>query len=299
MLKTLLAVARVNFLSLTLVCVGVAATAAWQAGTPLNIPHLALIFIMALCAHISVNAFNEFFDFRSGLDFLTQRTPFSGGSGELVARPNGIYLALTLAIVTIVAVVGIGIYFAWQIGWSLLWIGLPGVILIYTYTQHINRWPLACLLAPGVGFGLMMTLGAFWVLHGQVTAGALSLALILTLVVSDLLLLNQFPDVTADTQVGRRHFPIVIGRQHSAKLFALLWIASYGILLAAILQYWLPIQTLLALASIPLLIKMLIGVLRHADEPQLLIPYMALNVLLCHIYPLLLIAGLVWSRLTL
>jgi len=42
-------------------------------------------FVGALFAHISANVFNEYFDFKSGIDLNTQRTPFSGGSGILPA----------------------------------------------------------------------------------------------------------------------------------------------------------------------------------------------------------------------
>jgi len=34
--------------------------------------------------------------------------------------------------------------------------------------------------------------------------------------VSDLLLLNQFPDAAADERVGRKHIPILIGRRASS-----------------------------------------------------------------------------------
>ena len=47
-----------------------------------------LILIGALAAHVSVNALNEYFDFRSGLDLKTTRTPFSGGSGALPNNPS-------------------------------------------------------------------------------------------------------------------------------------------------------------------------------------------------------------------
>jgi 1,4-dihydroxy-2-naphthoate octaprenyltransferase len=38
--------------------------------------------------HGAVNAFNEYEDIKSGLDFKTQRTPFSGGSGTIVPVPE-------------------------------------------------------------------------------------------------------------------------------------------------------------------------------------------------------------------
>jgi len=36
------------------------------------------------------------------------------------------------------------------------------------------------------------------------------------LLVSDLLLLNQFPDVEADRTVGRKHLPILLGRKNQS-----------------------------------------------------------------------------------
>ena len=57
----------------------------------------------------------------------------------------------------------------------------------------------------------------------------------------------------------------------------------------------LPWQSLLGLLSLPLLLKILPGIFRLADKPRELAPYLGLNVLLCHLYPLLLSAGLYWA----
>lgn len=295
MLKQLCGVARINFLSLTLVCIALAAGASWQAGHVLLPGKLALVTVVGLCAHLSVNAFNEYFDFKSGLDFLTERTPFSGGSGTLVQYPAAGTAALALAIVSLMLTIGGGLYLSYQLHWQPLVLGVPGVVLIYAYTQYVNRWPLLCLLAPGLGFGVFMTLGAYWVLAGSISAGAWVLAVIMLLLVSNLLLLNQFPDADADRSVGRRHLPIVIGRRHSASVYTLLLLLSYLLLLAAVAGGILPWQCLLALLSVPLVIKLLPGLFRYADKPKQLTPYLGLNVLLCHFYPLLLLAGLLWA----
>ncbi|KUM53103.1 prenyltransferase [Rheinheimera sp. EpRS3] len=295
MLKQLCGVARINFLSLTLVCIALAAGASWQAGFVLHYATLALVTAVGLCAHLSVNAFNEYFDFKSGLDFLTERTPFSGGSGTLVRYPMASTAALTLAIVSLLLTIGGGLYLSYQLNWRPLMLGIPGVVLIYTYTQYVNRWPLLCLLAPGIGFGVFMILGSYWVLAGSVSAAAWVLAVIMLLLVSNLLLLNQFPDADADRRVGRRHLPIVIGRRRSASVYTLLLLLSYLVLLAAVAGGILPRQCLLALLSLPLLIKLLPGLFRYADKPKQLTPYLGLNALLCHLYPLLLLAGLIWA----
>ncbi len=295
MLKQLWGVARVNFLSLTLVCIALAAGASWQAGYLFSPGLLTLVAAIGLCAHISVNALNEYLDFKSGLDFLTNRTPFSGGSGTLVTNPGAANLALMLAIVSLLLLIGGGLYLSYQLNWQPLLIGIPGVLLIYGYTRYVNRWPLLCLLAPGIGFGIFMTLGSYWVLAGNVSTAAWLLAFIVTLLVSNLLLLNQFPDVDADRQVGRRHLPIVIGRRHSVSVYTLLLLLSYLLLLAGVISNILPWQCLLGLLTLGLVAKLLPGLFRFADKPQQLQHYLGLNVLLCHLYPILLLAGLLWA----
>ncbi len=46
-----------------------------------------LALLGLLLAHVSVNVLNDYFDYRSGVDLKTQRTPFSGGSG-ILPPPN-------------------------------------------------------------------------------------------------------------------------------------------------------------------------------------------------------------------
>ncbi|HUU74420.1 MAG TPA: hypothetical protein VMW70_17470, partial [Burkholderiales bacterium] len=72
--KTLLRAARLPFLVLTPVSIflGYAASAATSGG--IDFTEAMLVFLGAVAAHISVNTFNEYFDFRSGLDATTSKT---------------------------------------------------------------------------------------------------------------------------------------------------------------------------------------------------------------------------------
>lgn len=295
MLKVLLGVSRWNFLSLTLITVALAAVTARFQGAEIAPLQFSLVLLLALCAHISVNAFNEYFDFRSGLDLLTNRTPFSGGSGTLVQQPAYAKAALVLAVVTLLIVIGIGLYLTWQLGLQALWIGIPGVFLVYAYTQYLQLWPFWCLLAPGVGFGVLMFLGAIWALGAQLTAGSAVIALILLLLCSNLLLLNQFPDIEADRQVGRRHVPIVLGLARSAVLFAAFYLVVYLLLSAVVWLGILPLSCLSVLLTLPVFLllwhKLSTAIRQNTD----LVPALALNVLLVHLCPLLLLLALYWS----
>nr|WP_256473614.1 prenyltransferase [Aliidiomarina quisquiliarum] len=276
-------------------CVLLALAYSLAAGVSVQLLPFIVVSVIALAAHASVNAFNEYFDFRSGLDFLTPKTPFSGGSGTLIRAPEKARWALTFAWITLGLVVLGGLFLVSEHGWPLLWIGVPGVIIIYSYTQYINRLPIICLVAPGIGFGLLMTLGAIWVFQGSLNIGAWALAIVVSLLVSNLLLLNQFPDADADRKVGRRTLPIVLGKERSAVVFALQYGLAMALHLIAIAVAWLPAPTIIALLSLPILIKLVPGVYNNKGSVIKLTPFLGLNVIFIHLYLLLLVAGLIWA----
>ena len=50
----------------------------------------------------------------------------------------------------------IGLYFISGHGTLIVPVGIVGIAIILTYTRWINRWPLLCLVAPGLGFGFVV-----------------------------------------------------------------------------------------------------------------------------------------------
>jgi len=283
---------RLPFLILTPVCVMLgAATADWS-GNPLNFYYLALALIGALGAHISVNALNEYHDFESGLDFNTEPTPFSGGSGTLPKNPEKSHVALITGLGSLTLTTLIGVYFLYVSGLWLLPLGLLGVITIVAYTKWITKNPFLCLIAPGLGFGPFMVMGTDFVLSGGYSWTSFMASLVPFFLVSDLLLLNQFPDVEADRGAGRHHFPIAIGRRASVTLYVLFLVSTYATIVMGYLVGQLPVEGLLALASIVVAIPTVGGVARFADDIPRLIPYMGRNVVVIILTPVLLAIGL-------
>ncbi len=291
-LKPLLGPMRVPFLILTPACVllGVG-TAVWTSGH-VNLFYLAPIFIGAVCTHISVNAFNEYFDFKSGLDSRTTRTPFSGGSGTLPARPDLARPTLNIACITLAIGSLIGVYFLVVRGLVLLPLGLLGVFVIITYTTWWTRNPFLCLLAPGLGFGPLMVMGTDFVLTGRYSWIAFAASLLPFLLVSNLLLLNQFPDVEADRSIGRKHLPIVAGRRTSSLIYSAFLLLAYLAILSSAYLHYLPKASLLGLLTILIAVPTSINAFRHAEDIQKLVPFMGLNVLIIILTPTLVATGL-------
>lgn len=286
---------RAPFLVLTPVSIFVGASVAVYESYSINAGYLALALVGGLLAHIAVNVFNEYFDYRSGVDFRTVRTPFSGGSGILVEgllSPRRVYIAGLLCVVGIVAIGG---YFYYVHGALIIPLGILGLITVYFYTTHMTRSPLLCAIAPGLGFGPLMVMGTYFALTGTYSLAAGLASIVPGLLVSNLLLLNQFPDVEADASAARRHLPIVMGRKGSSDVYALLIVAAYTALIASAVSGVLPYLALLGLLTLPLGLVAVRGARRYYDQIERLVPIMARNVVLTLLLPVLMAIGLIVS----
>lgn len=282
---------RIPFLILTPACVLLGyGTAVWRCGQ-VSVSYLILILIGAISAHISVNAFNEYFDFRSGLDFKTERTPFSGGSGTLPQKPDMADYALMTAIVTFVITGLIGVFFLYIRGLLLLPIGIFGLLIVVTYTSWLtgNLW--LCLIAPGLGFGTLMVMGTDFVLTGEYSWTGLFASFVPFFLVSDLLLLNQFPDVEADQSIGRRHLPIVAGRKTSSFVYSAFLLLAYLSIVSGVYLEYLPKASLIGLATILIAVPASVGAFRCSDDVNNLVRYMGLNVIITILTPVLVAIG--------
>jgi 1,4-dihydroxy-2-naphthoate octaprenyltransferase len=286
--RTLLRSIRPPFLLMTLSSVFLGFATALASGARIDSLDAWLALLGALCAHISVNTFNEYFDFRSGLDTRTERTPFSGGSGALPDNPAAAGAVLGLAIIALGLTVLAGVYFIFRHGPLILPVGLLGVVIIITYTQWLNRYPLLCLLAPGVGFGPLMVVGTYFVLTGGYSPPALFVSLVPFFLASNLLLLNQYPDIDADAAVGRRHLPAAYGVEVSNAVYGGFAVAAGLTIIAAVELDYLPGIARTALLPLAAAFVAWSGAVRHARSVARLLPYLAMNALAAGLTPVVL-----------
>ena len=286
---------RPPFLLLTPVCIGLGvATAQFEQGS-INILYAILALIGGLAAHIGVNTFNEYFDYKSGLDLKTNKTPFSGGSGVLPANPDAANTALSIAIVSQVVLFAIGLYFVSIYGVDLIPLGLLGMIIVFAYTQWITRHPVICLIAPGLGVGPLMVIGTHFVLTGSYSLTALLASLVVFFLANNLLLLNQLPDIEPDRAVGRRHIPALYGAKFASRLYVIQLILSYFALVIAVLVGYLPMLSLVALITLFLAIPSAKGALYNWNNIEKLMPSMGMNVAVNLITPILIATGLIFQ----
>ena len=287
-LKAFFLATRPQFLVLSPVLTFLGTSIAWNDGA-FRLGYALLASVGLILVHISVNMLNDYFDYRSGLDLQTERTPFSGGSGVLPAAMLAPRQVLAVALGAFLLAVPIGIYFVIVSGWSLLPLVLAGALCIILYTPLTTRlvWPE---LVAGAGMGTLPILGMYFVQTGHYTAPAVMAAIPSGLLVHNLLLLNEFPDVEADRGAGRRNLPTVLGRARAGVLYSSFTLATYAYIIASVLAEAMPTFSLLSLLTIPLAVKAIRGCLR-ATTPGELVPALASNVMVVILTQLLLGIG--------
>jgi len=279
---------RPQFLLLSVVLAFLGTCMAWHDGS-FHLGHALLAFIGLLLCHISVNVLNDYFDYKSGIDLKTKRTPFSGGSGFLPTaslEPRNVFW---LGLVCFLLAVPIGIYFTLVIGWLLLPLLAIGTVCILLYTPFLTRlrWPE---WAPGVGLGALPVLGVYFIQIASYTLPAIVASIPSGILVHNLLLLNEFPDAEADKEAGRKTLPITMGKAKASVVYSALTVVVYLWIIGSVVAGLMPAFCLIALLTLPFAIKAIQGALKYQDTSKLM-SAMANNVLVVLLTQLLLGIG--------
>ncbi|MDA8126195.1 MAG: prenyltransferase [Deltaproteobacteria bacterium] len=298
-IKGIVTIIRVPFLILALILgvlgTGVAWYEARRFGAPFQGGYAVLATLGLLICHAAVNIFNEYFDCKSGLDYRTRRTPFSGGSGAVPSGLLTVRQALGVGIVCFALVIPIGIFFTVVKGWLLVPLLVLAALLIILYTPVILKmgypeW------SPGLGLGILPVLGAYFVHAGTYSASALIASLPSYFLVHNLLLLNEFPDVEADLTVRRRTLPIVLGKKGAACVFSFFTLAAYLWIAGAVAAAWMPVWTLLSFLTLPLALQVIRGAFRY-DDWEAFLPVLGKNVQLVLLTQALIAVGYILGGL--
>jgi 1,4-dihydroxy-2-naphthoate polyprenyltransferase len=215
------------------------------------------LFVWALLAavllHIGTNVVNEIYDVRKGIDSITSpRASHALLKGRLSERE-----AFTVAAIAFTGCVAIGIWLVAARGWPVAVFGVLGLIggLGYTappleYKFHALGPPLVFLL-----MGPLMVVGSYYVSSGTFTWSALVASLPVGLLVTAILHGNEWRDVSEDARAGISTLSIRVGRRFAHELYLTLVIGAYLVLALAVALGALPPLSMLAMLSLPLLVR--------------------------------------------
>jgi len=283
---------RPSFLLLPVVVAFLGTCIAWYDGF-VNIAYAFLAFMGLLFCHISVNVLNEYFDYKSGIDFETVKTPFSGGSGILPSALLNPKRVFWFGLASFLITIPIGVYFVIAAGWLLLPILIIGAICILFYTPIITKlgWPE---WSPGLGLGTLPILGFYYIQTATYTWPAVVASIPSGMLVYNLLLLNEFPDTEADKKAGRKTLPILMGKTRASRVYSVLTVIVYLWIVGGVVAGMMPTFSLIALLTLPFAVKAIKRALKYRE---MIMPAMANNVMVVLLTQLLLGIGYILSRL--
>lgn len=210
-------------------------------------PFLALIMILsAVLIQIATNFFNEYFDYKNGLD-----TEDSVGIGGAIVREGISPRAMLIAAFALYGISGIfGIILAANSSWWLLVIGGICLLIGYCYTggpYPISRTPYGELFA-GFLFGSGFSMIAYFTQTGHITLYSFAISLPLVVLIGLLLTANSLRDRVADAENGRRTLAILLGHDKTI-LFMIFGFTFSYIWLFVLLAYGQNLLILLPLFS--------------------------------------------------
>lgn len=293
---------RPPFLTAAAVPVLLGTAIAWALAGVFDGWFFALTMIAGLCLQAGTNVANDYFDHRSTCDDINTEyvRPFTGGSrmiqkGLLSPREVLIEALVLFAVGSL-----IGLYLAWVRGPAILVLGVIGVFSGFFYTAPPIRLANRGIgeLFVGLNFGVLMTLGAYWVQAGSFAWHPVVAAIPVSLLIAAVLYINEFPDYTADRAVGKNHLVVRLGKERAVAWYGLLMVAPYVAVVAGALvglvpggsSFGLPLFSLAALLILPKALSAIKTAQRHYATPIYLIPANASTVM-AHLQTGLLLAA--------
>ncbi len=213
------------------------AVIAWSQGNPINWTVLVLSSAAVICVMLMTFLVNEYYDY--GTDIANQNYhKLSGGSRVL---PTGIIPrrhALLAAYIFAVIAMGIGLwlFFGFKTGPLTIPLGALAIAIGYMYTSspfrlsyrgwgEISIWFSCGWLATTIGYYLQT--GRF---NAITTLASLPGAFSVFLVI----LINEIPDITSDTQYGKRNLAVRLGIDKAIVLYIAVLFISYTSIIAMV-----------------------------------------------------------------
>jgi 1,4-dihydroxy-2-naphthoate octaprenyltransferase len=261
-----LAITRMPFTSASLLPVFVIGAYFAGIGDDLfNTSLFVLTIFGILIAHLGINVFNDYFDVKDGTDEENAEyfQQVSGGSRAIELGLISLAGTRKLAIILTLIALAIGAYILTNVNpanmdgvWQIL---VAGLLLGYFYTAR----PLRLVARRGLGeiaiflaFGPLLTLGTGLAIfngdfgNSEHFLNCMLIGIPMGLLTTNILLINEFPDMKSDAKTGKNHLVVTFGKKASRwiyLLFLTLAVASSFYMYQTIANQYLLIPTIFCL----------------------------------------------------
>jgi 1,4-dihydroxy-2-naphthoate octaprenyltransferase len=219
---------------------------------------IAMLF-SCLWIQIATNLFNEYYDFKRGLD-----TEDSVGIGGAIVR-HGMKpkTVLMMALSSYGIALVLGLYICMNSSWWLALVGVIGMAIGYLYTG--GPFPIAYTpfgeLFSGLCMGSFFILISFFIQTGTLNIQSILLSIPIAILVGAINLSNNIRDIEEDIKGGRKTLAILVGSERAVYILGAMFIIAYvwvlGLVIFGTINPWI----LLVFLSIPKPIQAMNGFL--------------------------------------
>ncbi|HLF24699.1 MAG TPA: LLM class flavin-dependent oxidoreductase [Anaerolineae bacterium] len=219
----------------------------------LSLPLFLAALIGAVLLHLGTNITNEIYDVRHGIDTITS----PGASHALLKGRVKEREAFMLVGASFALAIMIGVSLILVRGWPVAVLGAIGLLGGFGYSAPPLQYKYRALGIPLVFvlMGPVMVIGAYYVITGEFNAQALIVSLPVGLLVAAILQGNEWRDVSDDARFGIGTLSTLLGRRAAHVGYVSLVVGAYLTLAVGVLIEFLPTSSLLAMLSLPLLVR--------------------------------------------
>ena len=221
----------------------------------------------ALLLQILSNFANDYSDFFRGADTPDRLGPVRVTSAGLMTpgeRRWGMAVVIVLAGL-------VGLYLVWVGGWPILLIGVAAILAALAYTGgpfpfgYYGLGELFVLLF----FGGAAVCGTYYLQTQGVTSTAIVASLAVGVLVTAILVVNNYRDLETDRRAGKWTLAVRLGRRGTQLEYALLLTAAYGLVWGLWLFLHAGFWVLLPWLTAPLAVRLARTLARATDGPTL------------------------------
>ncbi|WP_018665341.1 1,4-dihydroxy-2-naphthoate polyprenyltransferase [Heyndrickxia acidiproducens] len=234
----------------------------------IHIPLFVAMLVATLLIQAATNMFNEYYDFKRGLD-----NEQSVGIGGAIVR-NGVHpkTVLHLALAFFGAAILIGVYISASSSW---WVAITGsvcMLVAYLYTAGpvpIASTPLGELIS-GFFMGVIIILISFFIQTDTITWPIVFVSIPIMILIGAIMLSNNIRDLDGDKANGRRTIAILLGRNGAITLLAVMFALSYLWMVCLVFLEVVTPWVLLVLVSTPKPVRAIKGFIGKKEAIQML-----------------------------
>lgn len=248
-------------LTASLVPIMVGAAVAYGASGSFDFFLFFLTLLGGLLVQAGTNMINDWKDAERDSENAEGIRPFTGGSRMiqlgLISRGDMGFVGLALSCIALL----IGIFLITVSGWGLVPLVLYGIMAGLFYTNESGKFSFIN-LAPGIAefliattFGVMMTIGTFYVQTGYFSLQALLASLPVAIFISNVLLINQFQDANSDVKADKNTLVVRLGKRKAKNVLIANFIIAYAIIAVLPILDLAPHTLYVAFLSIPFAVQ--------------------------------------------